>query len=115
MNILPWLDNWIFLILLIVTIVYWASILSKKTNILTKIGFYGTLLTNSLIFCLLGLRWLNYGYFPLSNLYESLLFLAWGITFLTLILENKTRTSILGAITNPISLFIVGFASFFLV
>jgi cytochrome c-type biogenesis protein CcsB len=97
------------LILLIVT-VYWASILSKKINILTKIGFYGTLLTNSLIFCLLGLRWLNYGYFPLSNLYESLLFLAWGITFLTIILENKTRTSILGAITNPISLFIVGFA-----
>jgi len=110
MDIQTSLDNWIFLILLIVTIVYWASILSKKTNILTKIGFYGTLLTNSLIFCLLGLRWLNYGYFPLSNLYESLLFLAWGITFLTLILENKTRTSILGAITNPISLFIVGFA-----
>jgi len=110
MNIQTSLDNWIFLILLIVTIVYWASILSKRNSILTKVGFYGTILTNSLIFCLLGSRWLNYGYFPLSNLYESLLFLAWGITFITVILENKTRTSILGSITNPISLFIIGFA-----
>lgn len=110
MNIQTSLDNWIFLILLIVTIVYWTSILSKKNTILTKVGFYGTILTNSLIFCLLGSRWLNYGYFPLSNLYESLLFLAWGITFITVILENKTRTPILGSITNPISLFIIGFA-----
>jgi len=110
MDIQTSLDNWIFLILLIVTIVYWVSILSKKFTILTKIGFYGTILTNSLIFCLLALRWLNYGYFPLSNLYESLLFLAWGITFITAVLENKTRTSILGALTNPISLFIIGFA-----
>lgn len=110
MNILPWLDNWIFLILLIVTVVYWAIILTKETTLLTKIGFYGTALTNGLIVCLLGLRWLNYGYFPLSNLYESLFFLAWGITFITVILENKTQTSIIGSITNPISLFIVGFA-----
>jgi len=104
------LDNWIFLILLIVTIIYWASIISKEINSLAKIGFYGTLLTNGLIFSLLGLRWLNYGYFPLSNLYESLFFLAWGITFITIILENKAQTSIIGSITNPISLFIVGFA-----
>jgi len=110
MNIESSLDNWIFLILLIVTIVYWASIISKEINFLTKIGFYGTILTNGLIFSLLGLRWLNYGYFPLSNLYESLFFLAWGITFITIILENKTQTSIIGSITNPISLFIVGFA-----
>jgi cytochrome c-type biogenesis protein CcsB len=75
-----------------------------------KLSFYGTILANLLIFSLLGLRWLNYGYFPLSNLYESLLFLSWGITFTTIILESKTRTSIIGSISNPISLFIVGFA-----
>jgi cytochrome c-type biogenesis protein CcsB len=77
---------------------------------LSKISFYGTVLANSLIFCLLGLRWLNYGYFPLSNLYESLLFLAWGITSTTIVLESKTKTSIVGSISNPISLFIIGFA-----
>ena len=104
------LDNLIFLVLLIVTIVYWASIVLTNFKILTKIGFYGTVLTNGLIFCLLGFRWINYGYFPLSNLYESLLFLAWGITFTTIILEFKTRTPIIGSISNPISLFITGFA-----
>ena len=91
MDIASSLDNWIFLILLIVTVVYWASIISKEIRVLSKIGFYGTILTNGLLFSLLGLRWLNYGYFPLSNLYESLLFLAWGITFITVILEKKKR------------------------
>jgi len=104
------LDNLIFLVLLVVTIVYWASIVLTNFKILTKIGFYGTVLTNGLIFCLLGFRWINYGYFPLSNLYESLLFLAWGITFTTIVLEFKTRTPIIGSISNPISLFITGFA-----
>ena len=110
MNIQSSLDNLIFLILLVVTIVYWGCIIYPKFKPLAKISFFGTVLANSLIFCLLGLRWLNYGYFPLSNLYESLLFLAWGITITTVILEYKTRTSIIGAISNPISLFIVGFA-----
>ena len=104
------LDNLIFLVLLVVTIIYWASIILPKVKFLTKIGFYGTVLTNGLIFCLLGFRWINYGYFPLSNLYESLLFLAWGITFTTIVLEYKARTPLIGSISNPISLFITGFA-----
>jgi len=110
MQIQSSLDNLIFLVLLVVTVIYWASILLPNFKILTKVGFYGTLLTNFLTFCLLGSRWINYGYFPLSNLYESLCFLAWGITFTTVVLESKTRTSIIGSISNPISLFIIGFA-----
>ena len=110
MDIQSSLDNIIFLVLLIVTIAYWASIIYTDFKILSKISSYGTILANSLIFLLLSLRWLNYGYFPLSNLYESLLFLAWGITFTTILLEYKTRTPIIGSISNPISLFIMGFA-----
>ena len=110
MNIQSSLDNIIFLVLLIVTIFYWASIIYTNFKPLSKVSFYGTILANSLIFILLSLRWINYGYFPLSNLYESLLFLAWGITFTTIILEGKTKTSIIGSISNPISLFIIGFA-----
>jgi cytochrome c-type biogenesis protein CcsB len=110
MDIQSSLDNIIFLVLLIVTIFYWASIIYTNFKQLSKISFYGTVLANFLIFSLLSLRWLNFGYFPLSNLYESLLFLAWGITFATIVLETKTRTSIIGSISNPISLFIIGFA-----
>ena len=110
MDIQSYLDNIIFLVLLIVTIFYWASIIYTDFKALSKISFYGTITANFLIFCLLSLRWLNYGYFPLSNLYESLLFLAWGITSTNIALESKTKTPIIGAISNPISLFIIGFA-----
>jgi cytochrome c-type biogenesis protein CcsB len=110
MDIQSYLDNIIFLVLLVITIVYWASIIYTDFKLLSKISFYGTVLENSLIFLLLGSRWLNYGYFPLSNLYESLLFLAWGITFTTIAIEYKTKTSIIGSISNPISLFVIGFA-----
>jgi cytochrome c-type biogenesis protein CcsB len=105
------LDNIIFLILLVVTIVYWASLIFTNFKFLTKVSFTGSIITNALLFILLGSRWLNYGYFPLSNLYESLIFLAWGITFVSIVLEQKSTTSIIGSISIPISLFVVGFAS----
>jgi cytochrome c-type biogenesis protein CcsB len=105
------LDNIIFLVLLFVTIVYWASLIFTNLKFLAKISFFGNILINALIFCLLGFRWLSYGYFPLSNLYESLMFLAWGITTTSIVLEYKTRTSIIGSISSPITLFVVGFAS----
>jgi len=110
MNIQSSLDNITFIILFIVTLFYWASIGYTEFKWLSKFSFYGTITANILLFSLLGLRWLNYGYFPLSNLYESLLFLAWGVTFITIGLEWKTRTSIIGSISHPIALFIVGFA-----
>jgi len=110
MDIQSSLDNIIFLVLLIISIFYWASLIYSDIKLLSKISFNGTILANLLIFYLLGLRWLNYGYFPLSNLYESLLFLSWGITSITIVLEAKAQTSIIGSISNPISLFIIGFA-----
>jgi|TARA_B110000046_G_scaffold19786_1_gene18767 cytochrome c-type biogenesis protein CcsB len=110
MDIQSSLDNLIFLVLLLTTIVYWASLIYTDLKLLTKISFGGILTANISLFGLLSLRWLTYGYFPLSNLYESLMFLAWGITFTSAILEQKTRTSIVGSISTPISLFVVGFA-----
>jgi cytochrome c-type biogenesis protein CcsB len=111
MNIQSFLDNLIFLNLLVVTIVYWASLVYSNFSFLGKIGFYGNLSANLLIFALLGSRWLNFGYFPLSNLYESLMFLAWGITSISIVVEDQSKIKIVGSITNPISLFISGFAS----
>jgi len=111
MDIQSLLDNLIFLNLLIVTIVYWASLIYSNFKFLAKLGLYGNFFANFLLFALLGLRWLNFGYFPLSNLYESLLFLAWGITFITLIIEDRSRISLIGSISTPIALFVTGFAS----
>jgi len=111
MNIQSLLDNLIFLNLLLVTIIYWASLIYSNFKVLTKLGVYGNAFANFLIFALLGLRWLNFGYFPLSNLYESLLFLAWGVTFITLIIEDRSSISLIGSISTPIALFVTGFAS----
>ena len=114
MNLKSALDNVIFLMLLFLTIVYWISLIYPNGLLLSKSRFSGTIFTNSLIFILLAARWLDYGYFPLSNLYESLMFLAWSITFITVAIESKTRTSIIGSLSIPISLFLIGFAGFML-
>lgn len=111
MDIQSLLDNLIFLNLLSLTIVYWASLIYPTIKILSTVSSYGTIFVNFLLFTLLGLRWLNFGYFPLSNLYESLFFLAWGITFITIVVENRSRMTFIGSISTPIALFVTGFAS----
>jgi cytochrome c-type biogenesis protein CcsB len=111
MDINSLFDNLIFLNLLLITILNWGRLVYPRITILSRITYYGTLFTNGSLFIALALRWFNYGYFPLSNLYESLLFLAWGITFITLVIENKSKINLVSAISIPISLFVVGFAS----
>ncbi len=59
-------------------------------------------------------RWLISGHFPISNLYESLYFLVWGITFGQLLVEKEYQNSIIPAIAIPIELLTVAFACFVL-
>ena len=111
MDIQSLLDNLIFLNLLSLTIIYWASLIYPNIKIFSTASSYGNIIANFSLFTLLALRWLNFGYFPLSNLYESLLFLAWGITFITLIIESRSQINLVGSISTPIALFVTGFAS----
>ena len=50
-------------------------------------GQYGMLISNISIFFLLLLRWKESGHFPLSNLYESLMFLSWTLTTINIFLD----------------------------
>jgi cytochrome c-type biogenesis protein CcsB len=59
----------------------------------------------------LGARWIEAGYFPLSNLYESLFFLTWGITAVHLIAENTSRSKLVGVVTAPVAMGITAFAT----
>jgi cytochrome c-type biogenesis protein CcsB len=111
MDIQSFLDNLIFLNLLSLTIVYWASLIYPNIKVFSTVSSYGNIFANFSLFTLLALRWLNFGYFPLSNLYESLLFLAWGITFITIVIENRSQLNLVGSISTPIALFVTGFAS----
>jgi cytochrome c-type biogenesis protein CcsB len=88
---------------------------------LQLLGRSGIILSNVLLIVLLCNRWKESGHFPLSNLYESLMFLSWSFTVLHLFIENLTNyhtTSnqnigkFIGAITTPSALFTNAFATF---
>lgn len=105
------LDNITFLMLLIGLLGYWINIAFSNFKIGSLIGFYSVVFSNVLIGVILTWRWIENGYFPLSNLYESLLFFTWGITFIGLLLEYQTSLTLIGAIVTPLSMFVVGFAT----
>jgi hypothetical protein len=91
----------------------------------TQIAKFGIMISNIFLAMLLMLRWNESGHFPLSNLYESLMFLSWCFTVIHLVIENytfklnsisadrKVKISfLLGAIITPSALLTNAFATF---
>ena len=105
------LDNTSFLILLITMLIYWGGAAFPNIPFLGALGTAGMAIANLCIATLLGARWLEAGYFPLSNLYESLFFLTWGITTVHLIAENMSRSRLVGVVTSPVAMGITAFAA----
>jgi cytochrome c-type biogenesis protein CcsB len=63
------------------------------------------------------LRWvesyrLGIGHAPLSNMYESLVFFAWTVILLYLIIEWRTKNRTLGAFVAPLAFLAMAYASF---
>jgi cytochrome c-type biogenesis protein CcsB len=104
------LSNASFLLLFISTIYYWIKIIfySKTAYYffgLTTLGLTSFFLTIELI-----LRWVDSGHFPLSNLYESLIFLSWFLVVIYIFLEIQTKIDFLGIIICPAVLGLIAFA-----
>jgi len=64
------------------------------------------------------LRWLEthqtgYGYVPLSNMYESLIFFSWTIVLIYLILEFKYQQKIIGVFITPLAFLAIALTSIF--
>jgi len=106
-----WLDNTSFLILFLTMLIYWVGAAFPNLPILAGLGTAGMAIANLCMATLLGARWLQAGYFPLSNLYESLFFLAWGITTVHLIAEYSSRSRLVGVATSPVAMGITAFAA----
>ena len=105
-------SNIVFGILLLAMITYWVNLsLFSNSSIVSKIGRLSTIVANLLLFFILCSRWIVAGYFPLSNLYESLLFLTWILLTVYLYIEVKTKSRLIGAILIPITLLINGFSN----
>ncbi|MFN6519263.1 MAG: c-type cytochrome biogenesis protein CcsB [Nostoc sp. CreGUA01] len=106
-----WLDNASFAVLFLTMLVYWGGAAFPNLPYLAALGTAGMAIANLCIATLLGARWIEAGYFPLSNLYESLFFLTWGITTVHLIAENSSRSRLVGVATAPVAMAIVAFAT----
>lgn len=95
------------------TVAYWIQFLSKLSN-LAKFNRFLTICSGFLLASSLSLRWYTEGYFPLSNLYESLLFLSVCLVSGYLIIEKNVKSKIIGVLVSPLCFFIVAFATFIL-
>nr|YP_010184084.1 cytochrome c biogenesis protein [Lloydia tibetica]QVG62930.1 cytochrome c biogenesis protein [Lloydia tibetica] len=60
---------------------------------------------------LLVIRWIYSGHFPLSNLYESLIFLSWSFSIIHMIPKIRNHKNDLSIITAPSAIFTQGFAT----
>ncbi|WP_375503000.1 c-type cytochrome biogenesis protein CcsB [uncultured Nostoc sp.] len=106
-----WLDNASFAILFLTMLVYWGGAAFPNLPYLAALGTAGMAIANLCMATLLGARWIEAGYFPLSNLYESLFFLTWGITTIHLIAESSSRSRLVGVVTAPVAMLIAAFAT----
>lgn len=103
------LESFSFFLLLLTVFIYWFETAFHSKQ---KFGSLMVKLSNFLLTFLLVTRWITSHHFPLSNLYESLLFLSWSLTIIHLILEKISNTLLIGVLLSPITLFINGFALF---
>nr|WOC92153.1 cytochrome cheme attachment protein [Utricularia subulata] len=73
---------------------------SEKGMLITFLSITGLLIT----------RWINSGHFPLSNLYESLIFLSWSLSLIHIVTYFKKMKNVLNTIIGPSAIFTQGFA-----
>nr|YP_009933227.1 cytochrome c biogenesis protein [Solms-laubachia lanata]QNR92816.1 cytochrome c biogenesis protein [Solms-laubachia lanata] len=101
-----------FSVVSIVLTIYFFTLLVNLDEI---IGFFdssdkGIVITFFGITGLLFTRWIYSGHFPLSNLYESLIFLSWAFSIIHIVSYLNKKIN-LNAITAPSAIFIQGFAT----
>jgi len=59
-------------------------------------------------------RWIIFGYFPITNLYESIIFLYWAVGFVGLRLEYSSNLNLFGMLTSLINFIIALYINYIL-
>ena len=110
-------------ILSYITFVYFGAFVLYLLMMVMGKDFFGRLAT---IFSVAGLiahsgaivlRWvesyrMGMGHAPFSNLYESLIFFAWTIMLLYMLVEWRTRSRTMGAFATPLAFLAMAYASY---
>jgi cytochrome c-type biogenesis protein CcsB len=107
--------SWTTFIYLAVFAFYLVRIVSGK-ELWGRLGTITALIGLSAHTAALILRWIasyqiGIGRVPLSNFYESLIFFAWSIMLLYLIIEWRTKSRSLGTFVVPVAFLCMAFAS----
>nr|YP_009774563.1 heme attachment to plastid cytochrome c [Aphanochaete elegans]QJA13754.1 heme attachment to plastid cytochrome c [Aphanochaete elegans] len=123
LNLENFMANLSFCLLFVTMLFYWIFNGFARNPQMQQLGTLGMFFANLSLLIVLLIRWIESGHFPLSNLYESLLFLSWSLTFLHLSIETTNYTnnnnkstnidlSFIGTITAPSALLTSSFANF---
>jgi len=111
------------IILSYTTFVYFAAfmlyLLAMVMNreLLARLGTYASLIGLTAQTVAIILRWvasyrMGIGHAPFSNLYESLIFFAWTLMLLYMIIEWRTRNRTFGTFVTPLAFLAMAYASF---
>jgi len=111
------------IILSYTTFVYFAAfmlyLLAMVMNreLLARLGTYASLIGLTAQTVAIILRWvasyrMGIGHAPFSNLYESLIFFAWTLMLLYMIVEWRTRNRTFGTFVTPLAFLAMAYASF---
>lgn len=107
------LSNGLFLHLFVLMLWSWVEPFFPSLAKKQSITFFGISIANIFLALLLIIRWIDAGHFPLSNLYESLIFLSWSFTIIHLTcLSTFQNLTFLNAIFTPVTLLTYAFANF---
>ncbi|MEN6620905.1 MAG: c-type cytochrome biogenesis protein CcsB [Smithella sp.] len=109
-------------LLSIVTFIYFASFLFYLFSMLFVRNFWGRLASLTALTGLVGqtaaliVRWktsynLGFGHVPMSNFYESLIFFAWAVVLLYLIMEWRLKNRTIGLFVLPVAFLLMAYAS----
>ena len=107
-------ENFAFLCFMVGMVFAWTSLIFIDKNYILQIENTFTIIGCGSLAYLLANRWITSHYFPISNLYESMLFLAWGLSFGSLVIKLSLKTRLISAILTPIITSIIAFASLIL-
>nr|YP_009366724.1 cytochrome c heme attachment protein [Laurus nobilis]QBF03634.1 cytochrome c heme attachment protein [Laurus azorica]ARJ62633.1 cytochrome c heme attachment protein [Laurus nobilis]QWL19903.1 cytochrome c heme attachment protein [Laurus nobilis]UVF30062.1 cytochrome c biogenesis protein [Laurus nobilis]UVF35181.1 cytochrome c biogenesis protein [Laurus nobilis] len=100
-----------FSIISIVITIHLMTLLVHQTIVLFDLSEKAMMAT---FFCITGLlvtRWIYSRHLPLSDLYESLMFLSWSFSIIHMFPKRRNQKSYLSAITAPSAIFTQGFAT----
>nr|QFR17733.1 cytochrome c heme attachment protein [Chandrasekharania keralensis] len=95
----------------IVITIHWITLLVRELRGLRDSSEKGMIATFFSITGFLVSRWVSSRHFPLSNLYESLIFLSWALYILHTIPKIQNSKNDLSTITTPSTILTQGFAT----